>query len=172
MRDGCIDMRKDELEKMVCELEVYNFGIDGLFVIGGKEGINSRVVVVRKNKRSKKVCKILVGCKGDGGLVGDIIYGSGIKVKDRGVRKIREREGRNWGVCKKIGEVCNELCEDFELDRGEGFIKYMEVGMKKMEGNYNKVVKRLCCMWEKIWDLYCGRLEMEDDCGNGKGMDD
>src|SRR5574343_124740 len=108
MRDPSIHITKHQFEKILSQLEVYNFPIDAFFVIARKEAINTRVVVVTNNKTTKKVSNILLASKGDAALVADIIYATRIKLKHRGVRKIRETEPRNWAVCKKIAELCNQ----------------------------------------------------------------
>lgn len=122
MRDPSIHITKHQFEKILSQLEVYNFPIDAFFVIARKEAINTRVVVVTNNKTTKKVSNILLASKGDATLVADIIYATRIKLKHRGVRKIRETEPRNWAVCKKIAELCNQFCEDFQLDTREGLL--------------------------------------------------
>ena len=96
MRDPSIHITKHQFEKILSQLEVYNFPIDAFFVIARKEAINTRVVVVTNNKTTKKVSNILLASKGDAALVADIIYATRIKLKHRGVRKIRETEPRNW----------------------------------------------------------------------------
>ena len=145
MRDPSIHITKHQFEKILSQLEVYNFPIDAFFVIARKEAINTRVVVVTNNKTTKKVSNILLASKGDAALVADIIYATRIKLKHRGVRKIRETEPRNWAVCKKIAELCNQFCED---------------------------LNRLSSMSEKISDLYSATLEMENDSGNAKAIHD
>lgn len=172
MRDPSIHITKHQFEKILSQLEVYNFPIDAFFVIARKEAINTRVVVVTNNKTTKKVSNILLASKGDAALVADIIYATRIKLKHRGVRKINESNSREWANCKKLAEVCNNFCEDFKFDTREGFIKYIELGIKKMDGNYNNLLNRLSSMSEKISDLYSATLEMEDDSGNAKAIHD
>lgn len=134
--------------------------------------INHRTVLVSNNKNTKRVNNILLASKGDAALVADIIYATRIKLKHRGVRKINESNSREWANCKKLAEICNTFCEDFKLDTREGFIKYIELGIKKMDGNYNNLLNRLSSMSEKISDLYSATLEMEDDSGNAKSIHD
>ncbi len=172
MREPSIHITKSQFEEILNTLEVDNFPVEAFFVIARKEAINHRAVLVSNNKNTKRVNNILLAFKGDAALVADIIYATRIKLKHRGVRKIRETEPRNWAVCKKIAELCNQFCEDFQLDTREGFIKYIELGIKKMDGNYNNLLNRLSSMSEKISDLYSAILEMEDDSGNAKAIHD
>ena len=152
MREPSIHITKSQFEEILNTLEVDNFPVEAFFVIARKEAINHRAVLVSNNKNTKRVNNILLASKGDAALVADIIYATRIKLKHRGVRKIRETEPRNWAVCKKIAESCNQFCEDFQLDTREGFIKYIELGIKKMDGNYNNLLNRLSAMSEKISD--------------------
>lgn len=172
MREPSIHITKSQFEEILNILEVDNFPVEAFFVIARKEAINHRAVLVSNNKNTKKVSNILLASKGDAALVADILYATRIKLKHRGVRKINESNSREWANCKKLAEVCNTFCEDFKFDTREGFIKYIELGIKKMDGNYNNLLNRLSAMSEKISDLYSATLEMEEDSGNAKVIHD
>lgn len=172
MREPSIHITKSQFEGILNTLEVDNFPVEAFFVIARKEAINHRAVLVSNNKNTKRVNNILLASKGDAALVADILYATRIKLKHRGVRKINESNTREWANCKKLAEICNTFCEDFKLDTREGFIKYIELGIKKMDGNYNNLLNRLSSMSEKISDLYSATLEMEDDSGNAKAIHD
>lgn len=172
MREPSIHITKSQFEEILNTLEVDNFPVEAFFVIARKEAINHRAVLVSNNKNTKRVNNILLASKGDAALVADILYATRIKLKHRGVRKINESNSREWANCKKIAELCNQFCEDFRLDIREGFIKYIELGIKKMDGNYNNLLNRLASMSEKISDLYSATLEMEGDSGNAKAIHD
>lgn len=172
MREPSIHITKSQFEEILNTLEVNNFPVEAFFVIARKEAINHRAVLVSNNKNTKRVKNILLASKGDAALVADILYATRIKLKHRGVRKINESNSREWANCKKLAEICNTFCEDFQLDTREGFIKYIELGIKKMDGNYNNLLNRLSSMSEKISDLYSATLEMEDDSGNAKAIHD
>lgn len=160
MREPSIHITKSQFEEILNTLEVDNFPVEAFFVIARKEAINHRAVLVSNNKNTKRVNNILLASKGDAALVADIIYATRIKLKHRGVRKIRESEPRNWVQCKKIAEICNQFCEDFQLDTREGFIKYIEIGIQRMEGNYNNLLNRLTVMSEKITEQYDAEEKM------------
>lgn len=172
MREPSIHITKSQFEEILNTLEVNNFPVEAFFVIARKEAINHRAVLVSNNKNTKRVKNILLASKGDAALVADILYATRIKLKHRGVRKINESNSREWANCKKLAEICNTFCEDFKFDTREGFIKYIELGIKKMDGNYNNLLNRLSVMSEKISDLYSATLEMEEDSGNAKAIHD
>lgn len=159
MRDPSIHITKHQFEKILSQLEVYNFPIDAFFVIARKEAINTRVVVVTNNKTTKKVSNILLASKGDAALVADILYATRIKLKHRGVRKINESNSREWANCKKLAEICNTFCEDFKFDTREGFIKYIEIGLKRMT-DYRNLMQRLISMQDNITNQVSAEMEL------------
>jgi hypothetical protein len=161
-RSPSIHITKSQFEEILNTLEVDNFPVEAFFVIARKSAINTRAVVVSNNKNTKKVSNILLASKGDAALVADILYATRIKLKHRGVRKINESNSREWANCKKLAEVCNTFCEDFKFDTREGFIKYIETGLKRMT-DYRNVMQRLLSMQENITNQVEAELELKGD---------
>lgn len=161
-RSPSIHITKSQFEEILNILEVDNFPVEAFFVIARKEAINHRAVLVSNNKNTKKVSNILLASKGDAALVADILYATRIKLKHRGVRKINESNSREWANCKKLAEVCNTFCEDFKFDTREGFIRYIETGLKRMT-DYRNVMQRLLSMQENITNQVEAELELKGD---------
>lgn len=160
-RSPSIHITKSQFEEILNTLEVDNFPVEAFFVIARKEAINHRAVLVSNNKNTKKVSNILLASKGDAALVADILYATRIKLKHRGVRKINESNSREWANCKKLAEVCNTFCEDFKFDTREGFIKYIETGLKRMT-DYRNVMQRLLSMQENITNQIDAEIELQN----------
>lgn len=160
-RSPSIHITKSQFEEILNTLEVDNFPVEAFFVIARKEAINHRAVLVSNNKNTKKVSNILLASKGDAALVADILYAIRIKLKHRGVRKINESNSREWANCKKLAEVCNTFCEDFKFDTREGFIKYIETGLKRMT-DYRNVMQRLLSMQENITNQVDAEIELQN----------
>jgi hypothetical protein len=162
MREPSIHITKSQFEEILNTLEVDNFPVEAFFVIARKEAINHRAVLVSNNKKNtKRVNNILLASKGDAALVADILYATRIKLKHRGVRKINESNSREWANCKKLAEICNTFCEDFKLDTREGFIKYIETGLKRMT-DYRNVMQRLLSMQENITNQVDAEIELQN----------
>lgn len=159
-RSPSIHITKSQFEEILNTLEVDNFPVEAFFVIARKEAINHRAVLVSNNKNTKRVNNILLASKGDAALVADILYATRIKLKHRGVRKINESNSREWANCKKLAEICNIFCEDFKLDTREGFIKYIETGLKRMT-DYRNVMQRLISMQDNITNQIDAELELQ-----------
>lgn len=161
-RSPSIHITKSQFEEILNTLEVDNFPVEAFFVIARKEAINHRAVLVSNNKNTKRVNNILLASKGDAALVADILYATRIKLKHRGVRKINESNSREWANCKKLAEICNTFCEDFKFDTREGFIKYIETGLKRMT-DYRNVMQRLISMQENITNQVDAEIELKGD---------
>lgn len=161
-RSPSIHITKSQFEEILNTLEVDNFPVEAFFVIARKMAINHRTVLVSNNKNTKRVNNILLASKGDAALVADILYATRIKLKHRGVRKINESNSREWANCKKLAEVCNAFCEDFKLDTREGFIKYIETGLKRMT-DYRNVMQRLISMQDNITNQIDAEIELKED---------
>lgn len=159
-RSPSIHITKSQFEEILNTLEVDNFPVEAFFVIARKEAINHRAVLVSNNKNTKRVNNILLASKGDAVLVADILYATRIKLKHRGVRKINESNSREWANCKKLAEICNTFCEDFKLDTREGFIKYIETGLKRMT-DYRNVMQRLISMQDNITNQVDAEIELQ-----------
>lgn len=161
-RSPSIHITKPQFEEILNTLEVNNFPVEAFFVIARKMAINHRTVLVSNNKNTKRVNNLLLASKGDAALVADILYATRIKLKHRGVRKINESNSREWANCKKLAEVCNTFCEDFKFDTREGFIKYIETGLKRMT-DYRNVMQRLLSMQENITNQIDAEIELKGD---------
>lgn len=161
-RSPSIHITKPQFEEILNTLEVNNFPVEAFFVIARKMAINHRTVLVSNNKNTKRVNNILLASKGDAALVADILYATRIKLKHRGVRKINESNSREWANCKKLAEVCNTFCEDFKFDTREGFIKYIETGLKRMT-DYHNVMQRLISMQDNITNQIDAEIELKED---------
>lgn len=159
-RSPSIHITKSQFEEILNTLEVDNFPVEAFFVIARKEAINTRAVVVSNKGTTKKVTNILLASKGDAALVADILYATRIKLKHRGVRKINESNTREWANCKKLAEICNTFCEDFKFDTREGFIKYIETGLKRMT-DYRNVMQRLISMQDNITYQVDAEIELQ-----------
>lgn len=162
MREPSIHITKSQFEEILNTLEVNNFPVEAFFVIARKEAINHRAVLVSNNKNTKRVNNILLASKGDAALVADILYATRIKLKHRGVRKINESNSREWANCKKLAEICNTFCEDFKFDTREGFIKYIEIGLKRMT-DYRNLMQRLISMQDNITNQVSAEIELVED---------
>lgn len=160
MRDPSIHITRSQFNQILSKLEVSGFPVDELFKLARKISIDSRAVSVSNNKNHKQITNILLANKGDATLVADLIYSIRVKLNHRGVKKIRESQPRDWVNCKKLAEICNNFCRDFEIDNvRDGFITYLEIGIKRMN-TYKNLLQRLISMSEVISAEYEAKEEI------------
>lgn len=161
-RDPSIHITLENFRDILEELEITDFPITNFFQKASLRAVNSRIVAVSNNKVSKEVNKVLLASKGDANLVADIIYSIRIKLKHRGVRKITQSNQRDWTLCKKLADICNHFCEDFNYPLREGFIKYIEYGISRLKDNRN-LLNRLISMSDNIYSSWEAKIVIDND---------
>lgn len=158
MRNPSVHISYTEFQAICRELGI-SVNTDEFFALARKRSLNSRAVVISNKKQQKQITNMLLADHGDAALVADIIYATRIKLKHRGVRKINETNSRDWANCKKLADICNTFCQDFNLPTREGFIKYIEIGLSRMKDARNMII-RLIGMQENITEEYEAQLEL------------
>lgn len=162
-KDPSIHIKQSDFKRILRKLEVKGFPTTEFFKIASNKAVNTRIVVVSNKQVTKQVNKILLASKGDAALAADIFYSLRISMGQRGIRKISQANSRDWDSCKKLAEVCNNFCETFEFKTPrEGFITYMEIGLKMMSSTRNTLVK-LISMSESITEMFEAKLEIKKD---------
>ena len=159
-REPSIHITLSDFKEIAKEL-----GIDDVanefFRMARKRAINSRSILVSNNKINKQVNNVLLANQGDAQMVADIIYATRIKLKHKGVRKINQGNLREWNNCKKLAGICNTFCQDFELPTREGFIKYIELGIKKMP-DARALTTRLIGLQDSITEEFSAIKEIQE----------
>lgn len=159
-RDPSIHITKSQFQEICDELGI-ELPVDTIFAYAQRKAINTRGILVSNNKINKQVNNVLLADKGDAQMVADIIYATRIKLKHKGVRKINQGNLREWTNCKKLAEICNTFCQDFELPTREGFIKYIELGIKKMP-DARALTTRLIGLQDSITEEFSAIKEIQE----------
>ena len=160
-RDPSIHITLNQFEDILEALGVSYFPTDAFFTMARKCSIDSRAVIASNKKVTKQVDKITLASHGDAILAADLLYATRIKLKQRGVRKITEANQREWTLCKKLADICNTFCDDFCLETREGFITYIEIGLKRLT-NYRNLLQRLVSMSDSITTQYEAVQEIQE----------
>lgn len=165
-RDPSIHITKGTFDDILKAMEIPYFPTDAFFLAARKNSVDSRAVIASNKKVTKQVDKITLASHGDAILAADLLYATRIKLKQRGVRKITEANQKDWALCKKLADICNTFCDDFELDTREGFITYMELGIKRLT-NHRNLLQRLISMAENITNQYEAIREVQEYQSSG-----
>ena len=159
-REPSIHITLSDFKEIAKELGMGDIANE-FFRIARKRAINSRSILVSNNKINKQVNNVLLANQGDAQMVADIIYATRIKLKHKGVRKINQGNLREWTNCKKLAEICNTFCQDFELPTREGFIKYIELGINKMP-DARGLTTRLIGLQDSITEEFSAIKEIQE----------
>ena len=162
MRDPSVHLTRKSFEKIISLLGIKKFPTDLFFIEARKRSIDSRSIIVSNKKDTGKVKNITLADHGDANLAADIIYATRVKLKHRGVRKIQQNNLRDWTNCKKLADICNQYCKDFDMPIREGFIQYIEIGIDRCNGNNRNLITRLVAMYENIYNYTEAKLEIEN----------
>lgn len=162
MRKPSIHIDIDTFTSIVEKLgKVNSSNVEEFFVIAKRYSLNNRSVTISNDKLKKEVTKVLQSTPGDASLMADIIYATRIKLKHRGVKRIGP-DDRDWAQVKSLANVANQFCSEFELDTREGFIKYVEIGLSKIQ-SFRAYIAKLTNMYETICREYEAREKMNQD---------
>lgn len=164
MRDPSIHITKTKFNELLKELGVKSFPVEDFFVNAKQSAVNTRIMLVKSHKNIKKVNNIALATLGDANLAANIFYSVQISMKFKGVRKIEESQPRLWASCKKLADICNTFCEDFNLNIREGYIEYIKTGLKILKNrNHKSYLNGLLNLGEEISKTYQSKLELLED---------
>lgn len=116
------------------------------------KALNSRSITLSSELVEKKINKQLRAKTGDTKLMAEIIYLIRYRKGHRGIAKIKEGSAE-YTKLKGLVEVAIQFCNDFGLDKKQGFTKYLEIGFKRISSSLNYIVK-LINMSETISEIY------------------
>lgn len=164
MRDPSIHITKKKFESILSQLEVSYFPIDQFFLMARKNSIDSRAVLIKNKKDIKKASNIILAKHGDASMAADILYSIRVKLKHRGVQKIKEGTA-NWAKCRELADICNEFCRVYDLETRSGFITYMETGIKLLKNSRN-ILNSLVTQSEYIFTYYDSYYKVSEYMNN------
>lgn len=150
MRDPSIHLTKSQFEEILDYLEITHFPTEAFFVMAKKKAVHARAVSISNKRDTKKITNTLLASTGDAQMVADLLYATRIKLKHRGVRKITPANTRDWTNCKKLAEICNIYCDDYQIPSREGFLEYIRTGIARMGKNLVNILPRLIQMADNI----------------------
>lgn len=153
-----IDTFSSILEKLG---KVDSSNLEEFFVLARRKPLNNRSITISNDKLKKEAIRICQSSKGDAFIMADIIYASRIKLKHRGIKKIKP-DSREWLQLKELTKLANQFCKDFDLPTREGFIKYIEIGFSKIS-SFRVYLSKLISMYEVICREYEAMLNMNED---------
>lgn len=164
MRDPSIHITKTKFKELLKELGVKSFPVEDFFVNAKQSAVNTRIMLIKSSKNRKKANNIALASLGDANLAANIFYSVQVSMKFKGVRKIEESQPRLWASCKKLADICNTFCNDFELETRAGYIEYIKTGLNILKNrNHKSYLNSLLNMSEEISKTYQSKQELLED---------
>nr|DAW38479.1 MAG TPA: hypothetical protein [Caudoviricetes sp.] len=168
MRDPSIHITKTKFKELLKELGVKSFPVEDFFVNAKQSAVNTRIMLIKSSKNRKKANNIALASLGDANLAANIFYSVQVSMKFKGVRKIEESQPRLWASCKKLADICNTFCKDFELETRAGYIEYIKTGLNLLKNrNHKSYLNSLLNMSEEISKTYQSKQELLEDSDPG-----
>ncbi len=161
LRDPSIHIKLSDLKKILIKLDIELSDYDLLLREARKLSCDVRSVSITNEKVKKDLTKRLKSNKGDSMLLSEVIYSIRIKLKHRGIKKITEVD-RDWLQLKELTKVCNQFCEEFELSKRAGYIKYIEICFSKI-ASFRAYLSKFIGMYESICNEYESVSKLNDD---------
>lgn len=116
-----------------------------LFRVARDNSLDSRSLYIKGAKAEAIATKRTMGKIGDANMLANIIYFVRVKMKHIGVTKIKQTDPQ-WAQVKSLVPIVNQFCEKYELKYRDGYIQFVETGLKLMSktkrANFN-----YCANW-------------------------
>ena len=163
-REPSIHITKTDLEKILIGIlpkgVLTNKLVDQIFIEATPYSISSRTVVPTNNRVEKKVEKLVKSSRMDADILANALYLVRKKLKHKGITQIKPGT-KDWETIKNLSTSAIEFCNDFNLDKKSGFIKFIEIGLSRLGPKFN--LNRLSSLNGTISEIYEASLEISKD---------
>lgn len=163
-REPSIHITRDSLRIILNSLGIEeNYFIKEIMRRAKSNSIGTRTVTISTDKLEKKFKKITQSSRKDADLFAQVIYAIRKSKKHRGISHMKPG-GKDWDILKEVAASALDFCNEFELNRRTGFIKFVEIAMDKMK-KYSLV--KFNGLRENISETYAAIKEIESDSDSG-----
>lgn len=162
MREPSIHVRRKDLLMVLNQYcETTEDEVNIIIADLRKVSCDSRSITITNDKLKNDIERRLKSNKGDASLMAEIIHSVRIKLKHRGVRRITPND-RDWLQVKQLANLGNQFAGEFNLETREAYIKYVEIGLKKLS-SMRAYVSKLINMYETICNEYGSQQDLFED---------
>lgn len=118
--------------------------------------IVNRTVNISNDRIEKKALKLLSSSRLDSDIFANLLYHYRKSLKHRGITPIRPGS-KEWDSLKFITSQAISFCNDFNLEKKEGFMTYIKLGLQKMKKyslyKFNNLHEGICNTYEAMKEL-------------------
>lgn len=164
-REPSLHITRSRLIKILasCQIEGHKDLADIIMKRGANHSIQNRSIIITNDKIKRDMARIVKSSTGDSKLMNNLIYHiRRNKLRQKGASKIKTSNKQQWTYLNELSSKCIDFCNDFELDKKEGFISYLEIGLPKISSPRN-LLRKLIDMYESICMIYESQKIIKDD---------
>lgn len=162
-RDPSLHIKKSELVRVISTLLPYNVDAESfttqLMFRCLPYSVSTRSVVASTQRIEAKADKITKSTRFDSDMLSKLIYATRQRLKHRGISPIKAGS-KEWDTLKEITSQALSFCNEFNIPKREGMIKYIEIGISRMS-TFN--INKFPSMHEAICKSYEALAEIEQD---------
>lgn len=166
MRDPSLHITESNLKKILKELDLhvvfgtkFDQAVKMIMNKGRLYSANHRKITVNQKAIEAKTTRVLNSTTKDAELFSLLLLHARRKLNHRGLTQIKQNS-REWLTLKEVVNLANEFCETFSMEKREGYIHFINIGISKM----NKfMLVKFTPMGNSIIETYSAKLELEDD---------
>lgn len=170
MRKPGIHITIDKFSELAKELHIRisDTKLREFFALARKDSLDHRNVINSSNRKVReKVERRTNSSVGDANLLSELIYSVRIKLKHRGVSKIKQSDPQ-WASIKELVPLINDFCTNNKLSHRRGYIEFIQIGFILMESKSKKPNYNYCAVWflkqaQDIFDYYDARKLIRND---------
>lgn len=159
-REPGIHITKSTFKNLMNQVGCTSEQTDSVFSRAKVYAIHTRTITISSDRMEKKVKNLTQSSRLDADLFAKLIYARRKHLKHRGISQIKPAS-KEWATLKGITAKALNFVEEFDLNKREGFIEYINIGLERMK-RYN--LNRFVNLYEPICGTYQSKREiMMDD---------
>lgn len=117
-----------------------------------KYTLNNRAVTVSNDKLDKKVKQLVKASENDANMLANLIFHIRRRKTKLYTKTKVDKDSKDYGALKELTAICINFCNTFNLEKREGFLKYLELSIPKITSSLNFIGK-LVNMEEKVYSI-------------------
>lgn len=167
-RDPSVHVKRSDLSWVLKEFfpELDDIDVNRVMAELRKYSCDNRRITITNDKLKKDAQKVTTSNKGDASLLSEIIYSVRVKIKHRGIARIKESD-KDWLQVKNLAKLINEFCDTFGIEKRSGYIEYITLAFSKISSMHSYLTK-FVNMYESICSEYESKVLLLEDDSPGK----
>lgn len=153
-KDHLVTILKGVLRNERClRIEDYDRIADQLLKAARRYSLTNRKITISNDKLLRQSRKLAASLQSDASFFSTCLVQIRRKFKHRGINQVQPGESE-WLQLKEVCSLATDFCNEFGLERREGYLTYCEIAMGKMKNyslnKFKSLHKAICDDYEAI----------------------